>query len=173
LTNADITLLIVSGNYYPRDIGRSSQLGSAVFYQFGDTFCHKSNGDFIGVVPNTAALVLDTSNPTLSKYAGSTEEKVPALIGELCTKSGRPIEDDRYKIWSFSGVVETHEADGITYGVTWAQKRVRTPHDDPEILPPVAYVSVATVVYEDGDRIRAMALCDSIHFLVSKWVVPC
>jgi hypothetical protein len=178
LTNADINLSTVSGNSYPRDIGRSSQLGGAVFYQFGDTFCHKSNGDFIGVVTNTAALVLDKNNPTLSKYAGSTEEKVPEFINAsdfcpLLYDDEHTIKDDGYKIWSFSGIVEFQKAEGSVYGVTWYQVRVLNPHDDPGKLPPVEYVGVAQVWYhEDHDRSITTMASDRPLFKASKWVVP-
>lgn len=43
----------ISGREYPRDLGRSVELGGQVYYIFGDTFCFDNNGEFVGVTNNS------------------------------------------------------------------------------------------------------------------------
>ncbi|TVY18218.1 hypothetical protein LARI1_G004277 [Lachnellula arida] len=107
-----------SGNWYPRDIGRSSVLGDAIIFQFGDTFSHEADGTFQGVSSNTAALVTQKSNPTLTVYASHPRtDAIPTLI-PLTRK-----EDIMgWKIWSFSGTVEFDKlGNGDAFGWTWFQ----------------------------------------------------
>ncbi|KAL1599918.1 hypothetical protein SLS60_007723 [Paraconiothyrium brasiliense] len=94
----------VSGRQYPRDLGRSVELGGHMYYIFGDTFCFNDNGDFVGVTNNSIALIPDMSNPTKSKYM-HPDPKVPEFVPytheekEFCerpenTKANRRIKTD-------------------------------------------------------------------------------
>jgi hypothetical protein len=151
LTKSDNTLPIASGNSYPRDIGRSSELGGRVFFQFGDTFCHNSDGKFIGLTNNTAALLLDKSNPALTKYAGSTEERIPDFI-KLLNDEQNGSGSLGHSIWSFSDTVEYQKQDHYVDGWTWYQMRIRYPHDLPTDEPKVAYIGIARVSYHTRHR---------------------
>jgi len=102
-----------TGNWYPRDIGRSTSLSNGLtIYQFGDTFCHNRTGDFLGVADNTCAIVTSASNPTLSSYHPQVHN--PSHVqGEMVLESfikKRSEEQDtehvKWKIWCFSGIVE-------------------------------------------------------------------
>lgn len=114
----------MSGNKYPRDIGRSSQLSNErVVIQFGDTFCFNTSDEFVGLSENTCALVVDNLNPTLSTCLFDGEKKIPPFI-----KRFEDEKDDTgdwiYKYWAFSGIVESsyHRDTGVIKGWIWFQK---------------------------------------------------
>ncbi|KAK6587273.1 hypothetical protein PZA11_000563 [Diplocarpon coronariae] len=73
-------------NWYPRDIGRSSELLPSMFiYQFGDTFCHDANGQYIGLSQNSYAIAHDRSNPNVSSYKVTKIQgnEIAPFIGKL------------------------------------------------------------------------------------------
>lgn len=125
----------MSGNKYPRDIGRSSQLSNGrVLIQFGDTFCFNTSGEFVGLSENTCSLVSDKLNPTLSTYSFARDERsgkdedytdkpVPPLITRFKDEQDSP-SAWTFKFWSFSGIVEltSNDQDGVIRGWTWFQK---------------------------------------------------
>jgi hypothetical protein len=126
-----------------------------VLYQFGDTFCHNQDGDYLGLASNTAALVLDTQNPTFSKYRGSKEQQIPDFIKLFEDEQLPNTKDIVYKIWSFSGTVEYKTEDEYVYGWTWFQMRKHFTQDPPAEDPKVAYIGIAKVEYHDNAAHRA------------------
>jgi len=151
--------LVASGNWYPRDIGRSSVLGDAILFQFGDTFSHNADGDFINLASNTAAVASDKNNPTLtrymdptvSKYTGSTEETAPEFI----KLSKQEAESKQWKIWSYSGTVEYHNfGNGSAAGWTWYQMRQKNNHSDPNSEEDwvLKWIGLARVKYNHNGR---------------------
>lgn len=125
--------LLATGNWYPRDIGRSTALSNGmILYQFGDTFCHNQTGGFLGVADNTCSVVKARDNPTLSAYypqAHHASSSHPP--GEVVLESfiKRPEEQDTenvmWKIWAFSGIVELEKIKpgGSVLGVTFYELR--------------------------------------------------
>lgn len=57
-----------NGIFHSRDIGRGFSLSGNVYLMFGDTFCNDSNGEFMGLVNNTVAIMEDFKQPLRSKY---------------------------------------------------------------------------------------------------------
>ncbi|KAF2643758.1 hypothetical protein P280DRAFT_392857 [Massarina eburnea CBS 473.64] len=106
-----------SGRNYPRDLGRSIQLGGRTYYMFGDTFCFDDQGEFQGVTNNTISLVPDHKNPTKSRYLCS-EAKVPEFVPfshserQFCEDPENKKENRRIVNWVFGGVVEIPHSDG-------------------------------------------------------------
>ncbi|KAI6250228.1 hypothetical protein HI914_01772 [Erysiphe necator] len=112
-----------TGNFYPRDIGRSSILSNgSVLWQFGDTFSHNFRNDFLGVTDNTCS-VGSSQNPTLSSYAKASgvpqkdddyilnndnasfgDQILKPLLGSFPNFHGPNAKN--IKLWPFSGVVE-------------------------------------------------------------------
>jgi hypothetical protein len=129
--NQDLTNGEDSENYLPRDGGVSSAFSDGtVLFQFGDTFCHSLDGDYLGCSTNTCSICDDIKSPTLSSYlaikdqngrARSSEQLVPPLLTML------PGEGDTdthmFKLWCFSGVVETHKANDNIYGLCYYEAR--------------------------------------------------
>lgn len=105
-----------TGNWIPRDIGRSSQFSNGhVVVQFGDTFEHDIDGKFLGVIENTCAVITDPKNPTVSTYPEREAGHVPVFIQQYSGEFPVPA-----KFWSFSGIVESFvDQGGIIHGYTW------------------------------------------------------
>ena len=57
-----------SGIFQSRDIGVPFQLAGRTYLIFGDTFYHDSSNEFMGLVCNTAAMVMDPCQPTETTY---------------------------------------------------------------------------------------------------------
>ena len=96
---------------YSRDIGRSFTLNGRQFYIFGDTFCKDSTGNFVGLVNNTVALVLERHNPCMSKYLDFNDDDtvkcfVPLTMEE---KNWQKSTGGRVTLWGFGGVVELQD----------------------------------------------------------------
>ncbi|KAE8444605.1 hypothetical protein EG329_014436 [Mollisiaceae sp. DMI_Dod_QoI] len=145
------TLRDDTGNWLPRDIGRSSQLANGhVVVQFGDTFDHNRNGQFLGVKDNTCAIVPDTNNPTLSKYANHPDNnEVPVFVRQYPNEFDIPT-----KFWSFSGIVETGKGEnGIIQGYTW----FKVTRMDGNMQEDYLHMGIAKVEYDPANRrIRAL-----------------
>ena len=137
-----------SGNWYPRDIGRSTVLSNGlILFQFGDTFCHNLKGDFLKVANNTCGIVQqsrDLRNPTVTQYltqygpngrpvAFDGEGLVTNLIEKQIDETDTPTT--RFKIWAFSGIVESgrHKGTDKVYGWTfyemWKDNLIGGPTD--------------------------------------------
>lgn len=107
----------ISGRQYPRDIGRSIELGGHIYYVFGDTFCFDDGGEFLGVTNNSIALVPDPNHPTRSQYL-QPDAKVPEFVPhlseerEFCQKGENLRDNRRIVTWSFGGIIETHGSGG-------------------------------------------------------------
>ncbi|KAE9381345.1 hypothetical protein N431DRAFT_359225 [Stipitochalara longipes BDJ] len=142
-----------SGNDLPRDIGRSSIFkDGTVIFQFGDTFCHSMNGQFIGLSPNNASFCNSSKDPTVSSYFAiqganghlNSDQKVPALLKFLPGEGDT--ETHFLKFWCFSGIVETHTDDkGNRCGVCYYETRElnREAIDDGQYL----YTGIAHVIW--------------------------
>jgi hypothetical protein len=158
----------VTGNYYPRDIGRSSELSNGtILLQFGDTFCHNRDGKFVGLTDNTCAMLVNTLCPTLSTYAfkegkegDETDEnqslanskqfgtaygntQIPSFIHRF--KDEEDTADSIFKFWSFSGIVEYSAESSVIYGWAWFQKWAITPDATDQTL---VYTGIAQIVYQ-------------------------
>lgn len=102
----------VSGRHYPRDIGRPVYLGRETYYLFGDTFCHSSSRQFVGVSNNTIAHVPDPINDPLTCTYIHHGAYQPSFIPH--TPSEEEYENDpenkkntsRIVNWVFGGIVE-------------------------------------------------------------------
>lgn len=106
-----------SGRHYPRDLGRSVELGGHHYYIFGDTFCFDTKGDFVGVTNNSISLIPDLSNPTLSRYYypdAKVPEFVPHTVEEkrFCERPENVKENRRLVTWSFGGIVKIPGSNG-------------------------------------------------------------
>lgn len=107
----------LSGRPYPRDIGRSIQLGGHTYYMFGDTFCFDSSGDFCGVTNNSIALVPSLQNPIESRWL-TPHAKVPNFVPlseeerDFCKRHEERGENKRYVNWAFGGVIEKPGTEG-------------------------------------------------------------
>jgi hypothetical protein len=110
----------VSQRPYPRDMGRSVQLGGHVYYMFGDTFCFNSSGDFVGVTNNSIALIPSLDDPTTSQWL-TPETKVPEFVPlsdeerEFGKIHGDRGENKRFVNWAFGGIIEVPGGDGRGY----------------------------------------------------------
>ena len=93
--------VIANGNSYPRDIGRSTQLmNGTIVFQFGDTFSHDQEGNFIGLSSNTCAVTTDPKNPTLSSYKFKEGEQKAAELIELLSAEGEdPLPNRRSSMY--------------------------------------------------------------------------
>ncbi|KAI9796197.1 MAG: hypothetical protein M1833_006448 [Piccolia ochrophora] len=114
-----------NGCDYSRDIGRSSTIGGRVFYQFGDTFCKTSNGEFVGVVSNTIALCRNLNHPLDTEYleideGGLVAPFVPLTPEEIEFEKHKDVHQRRMTIWSFGGIVE--DFPGAHSGWCWFEK---------------------------------------------------
>ena len=107
---------------YSRDIGRPFHLFGNTYLYFGDTFCKNANGDFVGCMNNTVAIVPDKKQPLATSYLeieedGMVRPFIPLNEEEVnFEKSGK----GQIKLWAFGGVVQI---DDVT-GVTWYQKSI-------------------------------------------------
>jgi hypothetical protein len=121
-----------SGNFLPRDIGVSSVLSDGtVLFQFGDTFCHSLGGDYLGCSTNTCSVLEESNSPTLSSYftikdqnggGRSSEQQVPAFLPMIPGEGDT--ETHMFKIWCFSGIVETGKTnDGTIHGICYYEAR--------------------------------------------------
>ncbi|KUJ22746.1 uncharacterized protein LY89DRAFT_728864 [Mollisia scopiformis] len=145
-----------TGNWLPRDIGKSSQFSNGhVVVQFGDTFDHDPNGNFLGVRDNTCAIIPDNNNPTLSKYKLDSKDEVPVFVHQRPKEFAIPT-----KFWSFSGIIEVegdqtrkcHHEKGIIHGYTWFKITRMTGMDETYLR-----MGVAKVEYDSRSRqIRAI-----------------
>ena len=113
------------GTYYSRDIGRSSLIGGRVFYQFGDTFCHDTQGNPV-IVSNTTAAVEDLRNPFHTSYTSFLPNGVVKPLLELNDEERAREEETksqeyraRITLWQFGGIVETNPGKGLL----WYEKR--------------------------------------------------
>lgn len=119
--------MVVTGNSYPRDIGRSTKFSNGrIIFQFGDTFSHSKDGTFLGNTDNTASFLDQTKNPTLSTYRHAiNDSQGEKLIRPFLIKL--PSEGDTntttIKLWSFSGIVEYKVTPSAIRGWTLYQKR--------------------------------------------------
>ncbi|PQE19898.1 splicing factor u2af 35 kda subunit protein [Rutstroemia sp. NJR-2017a BVV2] len=118
-----------SGNSYPRDGGRSTELpGGNALIQFNDTFCHNAAGQFLGVSENNVALCTNFDSPTRSRYLapeGSnnidiTERQIPVLVGRFPDEADT--KKERACIWTFGGIVWYLITDGAAYGWNFFEK---------------------------------------------------
>ncbi|KAL9102345.1 MAG: hypothetical protein Q9163_002495 [Psora crenata] len=103
---------------YSRDIGRSFTLGGRIYHIFGDTFCKNSGGEFVGLVSNTASMVMDKTKPLESSYLcieenGMVEPLLPLIDEEIRLQQEQPKQ--RVTLWNFSGVVEVFPGVGLMY----------------------------------------------------------
>jgi hypothetical protein len=84
-------------------------------YQFGDTFCHNFQRQFLALSNNNCAIVKNRAAPTATAYltqydsrqrpeAFNGERQVANLIEKRSDEQDN--ESFRWKIWSFSGIVE-------------------------------------------------------------------
>jgi hypothetical protein len=112
-----------NGRYYPRDIGRSSAVNGIALYQFGDTFVHDGNRNFVEVSCSNAAIIKEPKrNPQLCAYSnirpnGGIPVNPPLIKGEE--------QDDKYRTttWCFGGVVFDDTLKGnVAEGYTYFQK---------------------------------------------------
>ncbi|QSZ35674.1 hypothetical protein DSL72_006796 [Monilinia vaccinii-corymbosi] len=102
----------ISGRHYPRDIGRPVYLAGNTYYLFGDTFCHDSSNQFVGVSNNTIAFVPDPQNDPLTcqymhddAYQQSFIPHTPSE--EEYEKEPKNREDiNRVVNWVFGGIIE-------------------------------------------------------------------
>jgi hypothetical protein len=99
-----------SGRQYPRDLGRSVELGGHVYYIFGDTFCFNEDGSFVGVTNNSIALIPDLRDPIKSKYChqhAKVPEFVPYTAEEknFCERPENVKDNRRIVTWSFGGII--------------------------------------------------------------------
>ncbi|OAG05378.1 uncharacterized protein CC84DRAFT_1163936 [Paraphaeosphaeria sporulosa] len=106
-----------SGRHYPRDLGRSVELGGHHYYIFGDTFCFNNEGDFVGVTNNSIALIPDLNAPTKSRYY-SPEAKVPEFVRHtaeerrFCERPENIKDNRRLVTWSFGGIIKIPGSEG-------------------------------------------------------------
>ena len=129
-------------------------LGNAIIFQFGDTFSHKADGIFQRVVNNTAAVVSDKSNPTLTKYTDPIVSKyrhlpVPALINLTKEEAA----SKQWKIWSFGGTVERDKSgNGDASDWTWFQMRQKRQEQDANEDWVLKWIGIARVEYIAGKQ---------------------
>ncbi|CAI6332269.1 unnamed protein product [Periconia digitata] len=109
-----------SGRRYPRDIGRSVQLGGRMYYMFGDTFCFDDHDEFRGVTNNSIALIPSLETPTKSRYIRH-EAKVPEFVPfsnnelDFCEGHENKVQNRRIVNWAFGGLIHvpgTHGREG-------------------------------------------------------------
>ncbi|TAQ86257.1 hypothetical protein B7494_g5409 [Chlorociboria aeruginascens] len=109
----------ISGRNFPRDIGRSIQLGTNTYYIFGDTFCFSAAGEFTGVTNNTIALIPSLAHPTQSQYLQPDDkipEFIPSTLEEQKFTKDHEQENRRIVNWCFGGVVtRENENEGWLY----------------------------------------------------------
>jgi hypothetical protein len=106
-----------SGRQYPRDLGRSVELGGHVYYIFGDTFCFNEDGSFVGVTNNSIALIPDLRDPIKSKYChqhAKVPEFVPYTAEEknFCERPENVKDNRRIVTWSFGGIINITSSEG-------------------------------------------------------------
>jgi len=105
---------------YSRDIGRSFIIGGRTYFLFGDTFCKNAAGEFVGCQNNTAALVLNKSEPLKTSYLSIEEDGMvtplfPFTDEEKEFHANNP--DVRTTLWGFGGVVEAFDGMGLHWYV--------------------------------------------------------
>ena len=131
---------------YSRDIGRPVQFGDNNYILFGDTFCKNKDGEFVGIVDNTATMIKDKESPLESTYPSIRPDgKVEPLIHwneeeqRLFDETGT-----RTCLWPFSGIVEV--SPGV--GWTWFEKCQISNDSGGNIVTPFG-VGLAMVVCDD------------------------
>lgn len=103
---------LVSGRHYPRDIGRPVYLGGNTYYLFGDTFCHNSSNNFVGVSNNTIAYVPDPENDPLTCKYMRHHAYQPSFIPHTPSEEEYEKNPENQKTmsrvvnWAFGGIVE-------------------------------------------------------------------
>ena len=117
----DMITCLANGRYYPRDIGCSSSINGFAVYQFGDTFAHDAESNFVTVSCSNASLVTDLSKPQLSAYCGiKTNGEIPVNPPLLPGEGNR--DDHRTTTWCFGGIVFSDTVrDGTVVGYTYFQ----------------------------------------------------
>jgi len=91
--------------------------------QFGDTFVHGQNQNFICLTSCTAAVVHNPAQPTISTYSntkidGVIQSFIPLLPGEV----GNGV---RTTLWTFGGIIQANEPQGnLVTGWTFFQKGI-------------------------------------------------
>ncbi|KAG4025632.1 hypothetical protein MFRU_053g00010 [Monilinia fructicola] len=102
----------ISGRHYPRDIGRPVYLGGNTYYLFGDTFCHNSSNNFVGVSNNTIAYVPDPENDPLTCKYMRHHAYQPSFIPHTPSEEEYEKNPENQKTmsrvvnWAFGGIVE-------------------------------------------------------------------
>ena len=112
----------VSGIFHSRDIGRSFQLFGNTYLNFGDTFCNDSNGNFVGLISNTVAIIQDVKQPLKSGYLevfenGLIKPFIPSTLDEIQIEEKK---QGRVVLWAFGGAVEMKDGTGRL----WYQKSI-------------------------------------------------
>jgi hypothetical protein len=118
---ANIIYFLANGRYYPRDIGCSSAVNGHALFQFGDTFAHDSEGNFVGISCSNVALVKDIRKPNLCTYCdilpnGTVPTNPPLIPADR--------DDGHYRTttWCFGGVVfPERQAGAVVEGYTFFQ----------------------------------------------------
>jgi hypothetical protein len=136
------------------------------------------DGNFLGVSTNTCSVLdaITDHGSTASSYfilkdkngvSRNSERTVPAFLSMLPGEGDT--DSHMFKIWCFSGIVETHRANGNIYGACWYEAREIEKGTNRETA--YLYTGIATVVWNkekkwlEADRIRNTSLK---HFLVSN-----
>ena len=140
-----------NGIGYSRDIGRSIKFRGNDYLVFGDTFCKNKDGEFVGIVDNTATMITDRENPLESTYPSILPDgKVVPLVH--WNKEEQLLFDEtgtRTCLWPFSGIVET--APGV--GWMWFEKCQISKEKD-VVTPPA--IGLAKVTCDETGQLRTV-----------------
>ena len=114
-----------NGIFHSRDIGRSFGFAGKIYLQFGDTFCHNSDGEFVGIANNTVAVIEeDKTLPFKSRYIEVEDNGFIKPFIQLTDGEAQYERDSnhhhRVVLWSFGGVVQAGDGGGRV----WYQKNI-------------------------------------------------
>ena len=154
----DVTILgyvrETNGIGYSRDIGRPVQLGGNDYIIFGDTFCKNQDGEFVGIVDNTATLIESRDNPLESTYPSIRPDgKVEPLI-HWNAEEQRLFDENgtRTCLWPFSGIVEA--SPGV--GWMWFEKSQISKNGGEDVITPFGIGLAMVVCDEENRQLRAI-----------------
>jgi hypothetical protein len=143
-----LTTDVVTGNMYPRDIGRSTSFdGGAILFQFGDTFSHGAAGKFQGTTSSTCAMAPHSLTPTLSMYTEhEADGKVSSFIPMFPDEADRP--GKRSTFWGFGGIAQGPDSEPEKHtGWVWFQKGIFQSFNN-EVKHELQYTGIAMVEFE-------------------------